>query len=103
MGCSVGYSKTDLAAMAGIGLKELQQYEQDDWQRMPAFTLIKLAEVLNVPVDFLTGKMETPLSAQWLSWWNDYQQVSDRTKELIFHAMDALINYDKVKSIYTAK
>jgi hypothetical protein len=51
-------------------------------------------------VDFLTGKLDAPVSAEWISWWNDYQQVSDRTKELIFNAMDALISYDKVKNIY---
>jgi hypothetical protein len=70
---------------------------------MPALTLIKIAEALDVPVDFLTGKLDAPVSAEWFNWWNDYQQVSDRTKELIFNAMDALISYDKVKNIYSKK
>ncbi|HEY9124733.1 MAG TPA: helix-turn-helix transcriptional regulator [Bacteroidales bacterium] len=92
-------TQEQLAQKIGIPVKELADYEGD--AAFPPFNIaVKIADVLDISLDFLACRIDEQPNMKWIKWAGDIDSLSDRTKEVLYAAVDALINYDKVKNIY---
>jgi transcriptional regulator with XRE-family HTH domain len=92
-------TQEQLAQKAGITVKELASFESDTVS--PSFNVaVKLADVLDVSLDFLACRIDQQVDAKWLSMAGDIQGMSKENQHAVNELIDAFINYNKVKSIY---
>lgn len=88
-----------LAQKAGITVEELASYEGD--KVSPAFNItVKLADALDISLDFLACRIDQHVDAKWLSMAVDIQQMTEKNQHAVIELIDAFINYNKVKNIY---
>lgn len=92
-------TQDQLADQVGISAKELSQYEEDS-ASPPLNIAIRIADVLDTSLDFLACRVDEQPSLQLLKWSAEIDDLSDQTKNVLFEALDAIINYDKVKGVY---
>jgi transcriptional regulator with XRE-family HTH domain len=93
-------TQEQLAQKAGITVKELAGYEGDSVS--PSFNVaVKLADVLDISLDFLACRIDQQVDAKWLSMASDIQQMTQENQLAVIELIDAFINYNKVKSIYS--
>jgi transcriptional regulator with XRE-family HTH domain len=92
-------TQEQLAQKTGITVKELAGYEADTVS--PSFNVaVKLADVLDISLDFLACRVDGQVDAKWLSMAGDIQGMSEENKHAVIELIDAFINYNKVKGIY---
>jgi len=66
----------------------------------PLNVATRIADILDTSLDFLACRVDEQPSLQLLKWSAEIDGLSDRTKEVLFEAIDVLIRQDKVKEIY---
>ena len=59
----------------------------------------KIADMLEVSLDFLVGKQDVEVDSQLLKRVIDVQQMNEEDREHILYTLDALIKSVKLKSI----
>ena len=78
-----------------------------DWENDKAFPdfhqLIKLADLLDSSLDFLTCRIEEQPNQQWLQWASEVDLLSIESRDALFYVIQAFINVDKMDRIYHNK
>lgn len=92
-------TQEQLAEQVGISAKELSEYEGD--AASPSLNVaIQIADILDTSLDFLACRVDDQPSLQLLTWSAEIDSLSDKTKNVLFEALDAIINFDKAKGLY---
>jgi transcriptional regulator with XRE-family HTH domain len=92
-------SQEQLAKKLDIPLKDLTEYEND--KVSPAFNVaVKMADALDVSLDFLACRIDQQVDTKWLAMAVDIQQMTEKNQQAVIELIDAFINYNKVKNIY---
>ena len=87
-------TQEQLAQKIGISVKELADYEGD--VAFPPFNVaVKIADVLDVSLDFLACRIDQPIEARFLQRVIDIQNMSDEHMNMTVDVMDMLIRDDK--------
>lgn len=92
-------NQEQLAKKLDIPVKNLADYE-DDKVSPPLNIAARLADILDTSLDFLACRIDDQPSTLLLKWSTEIDRLSDRSREVLFEAMDAIINSDKLKDIY---
>ncbi len=91
-------SQNDLGKKAGTSGDIIGRYERDEVK--PSIEVAaKIADILEVSLDFLIGKITVEVDNQLLKRVIEVQQMDDNDKEHILYTLDALIKNVKLKSI----
>ncbi|MBQ0735246.1 helix-turn-helix domain-containing protein [Aquimarina celericrescens] len=91
-------SQNDLGKKVGTSGDIIGRYERDEVK--PSIEVAsKIADVLEVSLDFLIGKVAVEVDHQLLKRVIEVQQMDDNDKEHILYTLDALIKNVKLKSI----
>jgi transcriptional regulator with XRE-family HTH domain len=93
-------SQSDLAIKAGIHNNVLGRYEREETQ--PSIEMAsKLAEVLNVSLDYLVlGKTDVTVDQTLLEKVLSIQQLPEEDREHIKYTLDGLIQHAKTRLAY---
>lgn len=91
-------SQNDLGKAIGTSGDIIGRYERDEVK--PSIEVAsKIADVLEVSLDFLIGKQDIEVDSQLLKRVIDVQQMNEEDREHILYTLDALIKSVKLKSI----
>ncbi len=91
-------SQNDLGKKVGTSGDIIGRYERDEVN--PSIEVAaKIADVLEVSLDFLMGKVEVEVDNTLLKRVIEVQQMNDDDREHILYTLDALIKSVKLKSI----
>lgn len=91
-------SQNDLGKKVGTSGDIIGRYERDEVN--PSVEVAsKIADVLEVSLDFLIGKLNVEVDNNLLKRVIEVQQMNDDDKEHILYTLDALIKSVKLKSI----
>lgn len=91
-------SQNDLGKKVGTSGDIIGRYERNEVN--PSIDVAsKIADVLDVSLDFLLGKVKVELDNQLLKRIIDVQQMNEEDKNHILYTLDALIKSVKLKSI----
>ncbi|MCF8226735.1 MAG: helix-turn-helix transcriptional regulator [Bacteroidales bacterium] len=74
-----------------MSTKELSDYEEDD-ASPPLNIAIRIADILDTSLDFLACRVDEQPSLQLLKWSAEIDGLTDQTKNVLFEALDAIIN-----------
>ena len=92
-------SQEDLAKHLGTKSPVIGRYERDEMK--PSIdTANKLAEFLEVSLDYLTGNTDTLLDTNTLNRILEVQQLPDDVKDKLFYFIDMTIRDYKAKQAY---
>ncbi|MFW5879784.1 MAG: helix-turn-helix domain-containing protein [bacterium] len=92
-------SQEQLAHQAGIPAKELADYEGDAIS--PSFNVaLRLADILDISMDFLACRMNEPIEAENLKRMAEIQNMASESKGLTLEIIDMLIRDDKRMKIH---
>ncbi|MBP7174262.1 MAG: helix-turn-helix transcriptional regulator [Cloacibacterium sp.] len=95
-----GLSQEDLAKQLGTKSPVIGRYERDEMK--PSIdTANKLAEYLEVSLDYLTGNTDVLLDTNTLNRILEVQQLPDDVKEKLFYFIDMTIRDYKAKKAYS--
>ena len=96
-----GLSQDELAKKVGIISITIGRYERDEIK--PAVdTAAKIAEELEVSLDYLVGNNEVVLEKNIIKRISDIQQLPTDDKAHLFALMDAFLRDHKAKKAYAA-
>ncbi len=91
-------SQNDLGKKVGTSGDIIGRYERDEVK--PSIEVAaKIADILEVSLDFLIGKVAVEVDHQLLKRVIEVQQMNEQDKEHILYTLDALIKNVKLKSI----
>jgi len=91
-------SQNDLGKKVGTSGDIIGRYERDEVK--PSIEVAsKIADVLEVSLDFLLGKVDVEVDQQLLKRVIEVQQMNPEDKEHILYTLDALIKNVRLKSI----
>jgi transcriptional regulator with XRE-family HTH domain len=91
-------SQNDLGGKVGISGDIIGRYERDEVK--PSIEVAsKIADVLEVSLDFLLGKIDVEVDRQLLKRVLEIQLMDEEDRAHILYTLDALIKIDKLKSI----
>lgn len=91
-------SQNDLGKKVGTSGDIIGRYERDEVK--PSIEVAsKIADVLNVSLDFLVGKVSIEVNNELLKRIIDIQQMNTEDKDHILYTLDALIKSVKLKAI----
>ena len=92
-------SQNKLGKKIGTSGDLIGRYERDEVK--PSIeVIIKIADVLNVSIDYLVGKTTSKLDKDILRRIQDVSKLPDETKKQVFMVMDALIRDFKTRQAY---
>ncbi len=92
-------TQEQLASKIGITAKELAGYEGDT--AFPPFNVaVKIADVLDISLDFLACRIDEQVDLKWLSLAQDIQAMSKESQHVVIEFIDAFVKYQKVKGLY---
>ncbi|KAB5483642.1 helix-turn-helix domain-containing protein [Flagellimonas hadalis] len=98
VGKSMGLSQEEVAKHLGTKAPVIGRYERDEMK--PSIeTATKLADLLEVSLDYLVGKTDVEVDRQLLKRVLEVQQMEEEDREHILYTLDALIKNVKLKSI----
>jgi len=87
-----------LGKKAGTSGDIIGRYERDEVK--PSIEVAaRIADILEVSLDFLIGKVTVEVDNQLLKRMIEIQQMEDNDKEHILYTLDALIKNVKLKAI----
>jgi len=93
-----GVSQTDLASQLGIHKNVLGRYERNEV--FPSIDIArKVADILEVSLDFLTGKEEVQIDKVTSKRILEVSKFEEQDKDHIFSVIDAFIAKRKIQSI----
>jgi len=91
-------SQTELAKQLGIHKNVLGRYERNEVK--PTIEIArKIADILDVSLDYLTGKTDVEMDKTTLKRILEVSKFSNEDKEHIFSVIDAFIAKRKIQSI----
>jgi len=91
-------SQNDLGKKIGTSGDIIGRYERDEVK--PSIDVAsKIADILDVSLDFLIGKVSVEVDSKLLKRVIEVQQMNDDDKEHILYTLDALIKSVKLKAI----
>ncbi len=91
-------SQNELGKKVGTSGDIIGRYERDEVK--PSIEVAaKIADILEVSLDFLIGKVTVEVDNQLLKRVIEVQQMNHNDKEHILYTLDALIKNVKLKSI----
>jgi transcriptional regulator with XRE-family HTH domain len=92
-------SQGDLGKQIGTSGDIIGRYERDEVK--PSIeVVIKLADALDVSIDYLVGKTDIELDTKSLQRIREITKLSDKNQEYIYVTLDALIRDFKNKEAY---
>ncbi|MCE2963759.1 MAG: helix-turn-helix domain-containing protein [Chitinophagales bacterium] len=92
-------SQGDLGKKIGTSGDIIGRYERDEVK--PSIeVVIKLADALDVSIDYLVGKTDIELDTKSLQRIREITKLSDKNQEYIYVTLDALIRDFKNKEAY---
>jgi transcriptional regulator with XRE-family HTH domain len=92
-------SQSEVAVKADVHVNLLGRYERNE--ALPSIEVAaKLADVLNVSLDYLVGKAEVDIDPELLNTVQSIQSLPDKDREHIIYAIDALIQHAKNRLTY---
>lgn len=92
-------SQSELGIKAGTSGDLIGRYERDEVK--PSIeVIIKIADVLNVSIDYLVGKTSFELNQDMLKRFQEVSLLPENAKKQIFMVMDALIRDFKSGQAY---
>jgi transcriptional regulator with XRE-family HTH domain len=92
-------AQSELATKAGIHVNVLGRYERSE-ATPPIDVAVKLADALEVSVDYLVGKTDTHINQALLSKLLIIQQLPEEDREHIMYSIDGLIQHAKTRIAY---
>lgn len=93
-----GISQTDLATRLGIHKNVLGRYERNEV--LPTIEVArKIADILNVSLDFLAGKVDVEMDKNIQSRILEVSKFNPEDREHIYSVIDAFIAKRKIESI----
>jgi transcriptional regulator with XRE-family HTH domain len=96
-----GLSQADLGKAIGTSGDVIGRYERGDIT--PSVEVVsKIADALEVSVDYLLGKVTVELDAKTLKRLQDIQSLNDQDKAHIFELLDAFLRDRKTKKAYAS-
>lgn len=91
--------QSELATKAGIHVNVLGRYERSE--TTPSIDVaVKLADALDVSVDYLVGKTNTHIDQALLDKVLTIQQLPVEDREHIMYSIDGLIQHAKTRLAY---
>lgn len=88
-----------LADKLGITTAQLAEWEGDaDYP--PFDQAVKLADALNISLDFLAGRIKQQIEPANLQRMEDAQNMEQKAQATLYFTIDALIRVDKGTKIY---
>ena len=91
-------SQTDLANRLGIHKNVLGRYERNEIK--PSIDIAtKIADVLDVSLDYLVGNTDTVLEKDLLKKITDIQKLPDDKKNVVMELLDSFLKQTKLQSI----
>ena len=92
-------SQAELGKKIGINGDAYGRYERND-VRPTIEMAVKIAQALEISLDFLTGNSDIELDKATLARIQEVTKLSDKDKDYIFVTLDALIRDFKNKKAY---
>lgn len=93
------HSQNDLAVMAGIHANILGRYERGEAK--PSIDIaLKLAEALEVSLDFLVGKDDIQVDQGIINKILSIQKLPNQDREHILFTLDAMLRDAKARAAY---
>jgi transcriptional regulator with XRE-family HTH domain len=94
-------SQSELGKQAGTSGDLIGRYERDEVK--PSIEVImRIADALNVSIDYLVGKTDLEIDQDTLKRLRDVSNLPAEAKKQIFMVVDALIRDFKAKQAYSA-
>lgn len=91
-------SQADLGKLSGVNGDIVGKYERDEMK--PSIdTAKKIADALEVSLDYLVGGEMKVLDKKTLKRLQDIEKLPENDKENIFYTLDSLIKAAKLKSL----
>lgn len=95
------FSQNELGKKAGTSGDLIGRYERDEVK--PSIeVIIKIADALNISIDYLVGKTTFKLDKDTIKRIEEVSKLPSDAKKQIYQVMDALIRDYKAKQAYSA-
>ena len=95
-------SQSELGKKAGTSGDLIGRYERDEVK--PSIdVIIRIADALNVSIDYLVGKTTFELNQDMLKRFQEVSSLPENAKKQIYMVMDALIRDFKTGQAYATK
>jgi transcriptional regulator with XRE-family HTH domain len=96
-----GFSQADLGKMIGTSGDVIGRYERGDIS--PSVEVVsKIADALEVSVDYLLGKTKMEMDKQALKRLEDISNLPDESKKFVFNLVDMALRDFKVKKAHAS-
>ncbi|TKB99092.1 helix-turn-helix domain-containing protein [Pedobacter cryophilus] len=93
-----GLSQADLGKLVETSGDIIGRYERDEVK--PSIeVVVRMADALEVSLDFLVGKSDLELDKKTIKRLEDIEKLPDNDKEHIFYALDGLIKAAKLNAL----
>lgn len=97
-----GLSQADLGKLIGTSGDVVGRYERGDIS--PSIEVVsKIADALEVSIDYLIGKTKMELDAEALRRLEDIAALSDENKKFVLNMIDMALRDFKTKKAYSRK
>jgi transcriptional regulator with XRE-family HTH domain len=97
----IGLSQNDLGKLVGTSGDIIGRYERNEVK--PSIEVaIKIADALQVSVDYLVGKTSLEIDKKTLQRIEEINSLSSSAKEQVYMVVDALIRDFKTKKAYSS-
>jgi transcriptional regulator with XRE-family HTH domain len=95
-----GFSQSELGKIVGTSGDIIGRYERDEVK--PSIeVVIKIADALEVSVDFMIGKTSLEIDNNTLKRLEELSKLPEEAKKQVFLVVDALIRDFKAKEAYS--
>jgi len=92
-------SQGDLGGIVGTSGDLIGRYERNEVK--PSIeVVVKIADTLNVSIDFLVGKAEQELDEEALKRIKDISQLPEENRQQVYMVIDALVRDYKTRQAY---
>lgn len=96
-----GISQDEMAKHLGTKGPAIGRYERDEMK--PSIEVAaKMAELLDVSLDFLVGKTDVLLDSKIMKRITEIQKLSDEEQKTVFSLMDAFLRDNKTRKAYAS-
>lgn len=96
-----GLSQGDLGKAVGTSGDIIGKYERDEVK--PSIEVAsKIADALEVGMDFLMGKTTAELDKKTLKRLQDIQKLPEEERDMVFKVIDSLLRDYKTKQVHAA-
>lgn len=93
------FSQAELGKAVGTSGDIIGKYERDEVK--PSIeVVVKIADVLEVSIDFLVGKTSVELDKPLIKRLQDIQKLNEEDKKHLFFTVDAMLRDAKARKAY---